>query len=63
MPHRVVEVILFVVLCLCESSAATDAASATAAAAASAAADAPCPHVAFDLAQVFHVLGTLWSHT
>ncbi len=58
MPHRVVEVILFVVLCLCESSAAsaTDAD-------ASAAADAPCPHVAFDLAQVFHVLGTLWSHT
>ena len=58
MPHRVVEVILFVVLCLCESSAATDAD-----ADASAAADAPCPHVAFDLAQVFHVLGTLWSHT
>lgn len=58
MPHRVVEVILFVVLCLCESSAATDAD-----ADASAAAAAPCPHVAFDLAQVFHVLGTLWSHT
>ena len=56
MPHRVVEVILFVVLCFCESSAsATDAASAATAAA-------PCPHVAFDLAQVFHVLGTLWSH-
>ena len=57
MPHRVVEVILFVVLCLCESSAsATDAAT-------DAASAAPCPHVAFDLAQVFHVLGTLWSHT
>lgn len=58
MPHRVVEVFLFVVLCLCESSAASATAATTATADA-----APCPHVAFDLAQVFHVLGTLWSHT